>query len=67
MTKFSRGDVVVVDLGLAAKVRPCVVVSVAAPDSDDHNLFVPLTGINLTHHALPKSRRFVIHTNRKAR
>ena len=32
MTNFSRGDVVVVDLGTAAKVRPCVVVSVASPD-----------------------------------
>ena len=28
MTSFSRGDVVVVDLGFAAKVRPCVVVSI---------------------------------------
>lgn len=33
MTKFSRGDMVIVDLGIAAKVRPCVVVSVGAPDS----------------------------------
>jgi len=33
MTSFSRGDVVVVDLGIAAKVRPCVVVSVSKPDS----------------------------------
>ena len=28
MTKFERGDVVIVDLGMMAKVRPCVVVSV---------------------------------------
>jgi mRNA-degrading endonuclease toxin of MazEF toxin-antitoxin module len=32
MASFSRGDVVVVDLGMAAKVRPCVVVSVGQPD-----------------------------------
>jgi hypothetical protein len=31
MTAFNRGDVVV-DLDLAAKVRPCVVVSVSNPD-----------------------------------
>ena len=28
MKSFSRGDVVMVDLGMAAKVRPCVAVSV---------------------------------------
>src|SRR5689334_5305116 len=33
MTNFSRGDVVLVDLGMAAKVRPCVVVSMSKPDS----------------------------------
>jgi mRNA-degrading endonuclease toxin of MazEF toxin-antitoxin module len=32
MTNFSRGDVVLVDLGMAAKVRPCVVVSASNPD-----------------------------------
>ena len=32
MTNFSRGDVVIVDLGLAQKVRPCVVVSISNPD-----------------------------------
>jgi len=32
MTSFSRGDVVVVDLGMTAKVRPCVVVSIKSPD-----------------------------------
>jgi len=27
MTSFKRGDIVIVDLGFAAKVRPCVVLS----------------------------------------
>ena len=44
MTKFSRGDVVLVDLGFVAKVRPCVVVSVSAPDSQRNmSVVVPLT------------------------
>jgi mRNA interferase MazF len=33
MTRFDRGDVVLVDLGMAAKTRPCVVVSIEEPDS----------------------------------
>jgi len=32
MTSFERGDIVLVDLGLAAKVRPCVVLSGTRPD-----------------------------------
>lgn len=32
MTAFNRGDVVVVDVGMAAKIRPCVKVSVSNPD-----------------------------------
>jgi mRNA-degrading endonuclease toxin of MazEF toxin-antitoxin module len=32
MANFKRGDIVTVDLGFAAKVRPCVVLSVARPD-----------------------------------
>jgi mRNA interferase MazF len=44
MTNFSRGDVVIVDLGMAAKVRPCVVVSVANPDSQRNmTVVVPMT------------------------
>jgi mRNA interferase MazF len=44
MTSFSRGDVVLVDLGLAAKVRPCVVISVSKPDSQRNmSVVVPLT------------------------
>ncbi len=34
MTNFRRGDVVLVDLGYLAKVRPCVVVSI--PNADSH-------------------------------
>ena len=44
MTSFNRGDVVVVDLGLAAKVRPCVVVSTANPDRQRNmSVVVPMT------------------------
>jgi mRNA interferase MazF len=34
MPKASRGEVWLVDLGMAAKVRPCLVLSVAAADKD---------------------------------
>jgi mRNA interferase MazF len=44
MTSFNRGDVVVVDMGLAAKARPCVVVSVTEPDSQRNmSVVVPMT------------------------
>ncbi len=44
MTSFSRGDVVVVDLGMSAKVRPCVVVSIGKPDSQRNmSVVVPMT------------------------
>ena len=44
MTSFSRGDVVMVDLGMAAKVRPCVVVSIPNPDSQRNmSVVVPMT------------------------
>ncbi len=44
MTSFNRGDVVAVDLGMAAKVRPCVVVSVAHPDRQRNlSVVVPMT------------------------
>jgi mRNA interferase MazF len=44
MTKFDRGDVVIVDLGMAAKVRPCVVVSVRRPDAArSMSVVVPMT------------------------
>jgi mRNA interferase MazF len=32
MISFKRGDIVIVDLGFAAKVRPCVVLSGPRPD-----------------------------------
>ena len=44
MTSFSRGDAVVVDLGMMAKVRPCVVVSVSQPDRHRNmSVVVPMT------------------------
>src|SRR5688500_11602806 len=44
MTNFSRGDVVIVDLGMAAKVRPCVVVSVPRPDAQRNmSVVAPMT------------------------
>ncbi len=44
MTNFSRGDVVVVDLGLSAKVRPCVVISASNADSQRNmSVVVPMT------------------------
>ena len=44
MTAFERGDVVVVDLGMTGKVRPCVVVSVSNPDSRRNMcVVVPMT------------------------
>jgi len=44
MTEFRRGDVVIVDLGMTAKVRPCVVVSIANPDRHrSMSVVVPMT------------------------
>ena len=44
MTSFERGDVVLVDLDAAAKVRPCLVVSVASPDRQRNmSVVVPMT------------------------
>lgn len=44
MTRFSRGDAVIVDLGMAAKVRPCVVVSIPNPDRGRNmSVVVPMT------------------------
>ena len=34
MPSPSRGEVWIVDLGMAAKVRPCLVISIAARDQD---------------------------------
>ena len=44
MTSFKRGYVVLVELGLAAKTRPCVVVSIPKPDSQRNmSVIVPMT------------------------
>jgi len=44
MTSFKRGDVVIVDLGMAQKVRPCVVVSISRPDQQRNmSVVVPMT------------------------
>ncbi len=44
MINFNRGDVVIVDLGMTQKVRPCVVVSVAQPDQRRNmSVVVPMT------------------------
>jgi mRNA interferase MazF len=44
MTGFKRGDVVLVDLGYVAKVRPCVVISIPNADSQRNmSVVAPLT------------------------
>ena len=44
MTSFNRGDVVLVDLGYVAKVRPCVVISIQKADSRRNmSVVAPLT------------------------
>jgi mRNA interferase MazF len=44
MTKFDRGDVVIVDLGMMAKTRPCVIVSIRQPGKQrSMSVVVPMT------------------------
>jgi len=44
MANFRRGDVVLVDLGMISKVRPCVVVSISNPDRERNmSVVVPMT------------------------
>src|SRR6202161_1818993 len=44
MTSFNRGDVVMVDLGYVAKVRPCVIMSISNADSRRNmSVVAPLT------------------------
>src|SRR5262245_12178189 len=44
MTSFKRGDVVLVDLGMTAKTRPAVIVSIPRPDRQRNmSVMVPLT------------------------
>jgi mRNA-degrading endonuclease toxin of MazEF toxin-antitoxin module len=43
MTRFEAGDVVLVDLGMTAKIRPCVVLA-AKPDRERNmSVVVPMT------------------------
>jgi mRNA interferase MazF len=44
MASFKRGDVVLVDFGMMAKVRPAIVVSIAKPDNQRNmSVVIPLT------------------------
>ena len=44
MTNFKRGDVVLVDLGMTAKTRPAVIVSIPTADRQRNmSVLVPLT------------------------
>ncbi|HVU27543.1 MAG TPA: type II toxin-antitoxin system PemK/MazF family toxin [Verrucomicrobiae bacterium] len=44
MPNFERGDVVIVDLGMTAKVRPCVVVSISNSDRQRNmSVVAPMT------------------------
>lgn len=44
MASFKRGDIVIVDLGMMAKVRPAVVVSISKPDKQRKmSVVVPMT------------------------
>ena len=54
MTKAKRGEVWIVDLGLADKVRPCLVLSV--PSSDDERSLVTV----VAHTTSPRGGRFEI-------
>ena len=54
MSRFNRGDVWLVDLGMAAKVRPCLVISTPALDIDRALVTV------VTHTKSTRSSRFEI-------
>ena len=54
MSKAQRGEVWIVDLGLAAKVRPCLVLSV--PASDEERSLVTV----VAHTTSPRGGRFEI-------
>ena len=43
MTKFDSGDVVLVDLGMAAKTRPCVVLAANPDRQRNMSVVAPLT------------------------
>ena len=54
MAKAQRGEVWIVDLGLAAKVRPCLVLSI--PASDDERSLVTV----VAHTTSPRGGRFEV-------
>jgi mRNA interferase MazF len=54
MNKVKRGEVWLVDLGLAAKVRPCLVISI--PSWDNERALVTL----LAHTTSPRHTRFEV-------
>jgi mRNA interferase MazF len=54
MTKAKRGEVWIVDLGLAAKVRPCLVLSI--PTSDQERSLVTV----VAHTTSPRGGRFEV-------
>lgn len=56
MANPSRGDVWLVDLGFAAKVRPCLVLSVSYQDEDRALLTV------VPHTTSPRNSRFEVST-----
>ena len=43
MIKFNRGDVVIVDLSMAAKTRPCVVIAACPDHRRNMSVVIPLT------------------------
>jgi len=57
MTPAQRGDVWLVDLGLAAKVRPCLVLSV--PVADEDRALVTL----VAHTTSPRQSRFEVESS----
>lgn len=54
MSKAKRGEVWIVDLGLAAKVRPCLVLSVPASDQERSLVTV------VAHTTIPRGGRFEV-------
>lgn len=56
MVNPERGEVWLVDLGLAAKVRPCLVLSIPAKDEDRTLVTV------LAHTTSPRGSRFEVET-----
>ena len=55
MSKINRGEVWLVDLGMAAKVRPCLVISI--PALDDERALVTV----VTHTRSKRESRYEVH------